>query len=125
MAYITRYVVTIITAADGSGTGYTAVANGLVQMIRYLKTDYAAGVDFVVSAEGSGETILSLTNADASIGMYPTAHHSSTVGVDRLYAAGGTAVPCQIPVSEERIKIVVAQGGDAKTGTFHVYVEGG
>lgn len=43
-------------------------------------------------------------------------------GVAALYAAAGTAVNDGIAVAKDRIKIVVAQGGNVKSGAFHVVV---
>jgi hypothetical protein len=124
MANIERHEVTIQTAADGTGTGYTGVCNGFVQAIRYLKGDYADGVDFTVTAEKSGATIWDQDNVNASVTIHPRAATSDTAGAASLYAAAGEPVEAPIPVSKERIKIEIAQGGDTKSGTFHVYVGG-
>lgn len=124
MAYIERHVVTITTAAGGGGTGYTPVVNGFIQAIRYVKTDYADGVDFDVTAETSGIVIWDEDNVNASKTVYPRAATHDTLGVASLYAAGGEPVETYIPVSTERVKIVVAAGGDTKVGVFHVYIGG-
>jgi hypothetical protein len=120
--YLTRHSVTITTDASGNGTGYTAVANGLIHAIRYVKADYDNGIDFVVTTEASGQAVLTGTDVNASATSYPQAATASVANAAALYAAGGTAVNALIPVADERIKIVVAQGGNVKTGTFHVYV---
>ncbi len=125
MSYVERHEVTITTAADGTGTGYTEVIRGLIQAIRYVKTDYADGVDFTITAEGSSLTIWDEDNVNASKTVYPRAATCDTVGVASLYAAAGEPVEDHIPVSEERVKIEIAQGGSGKIGTFHVYVDGG
>jgi hypothetical protein len=44
----------------------------------------------------------------------------TTAGAASLYAAGGTAVNDHICLANERVKIVLAQGGSAKAGVFHV-----
>ncbi len=51
MSYAERHVVIITTDGSGDGTGYTPVLTGKVSQIRYVKTDYATGVDIVVTAE--------------------------------------------------------------------------
>lgn len=124
MAYIEQHTVTVTTDGDGAGTGYTGLTNGFVQAIRYVKTDYADGVDFEITAEVSGETIWDQDNVNDSATVYPRAATHDTAGAASLYAAGGEPVETLIPVAQERIKIEIANGGDTKTGTFHVYVGG-
>lgn len=122
MPYIERHVVEITTDAAGAGTGYTAVANGCVHAIRYVKTDYANGVDVTITTEVSGQAVLTWTDINSSDSSYPRAATNDVADVASLYAAAGEPVETLIPVAGERIKIVVAQGGDTKTGTFHIYV---
>ncbi len=120
--------VVIPTAADGSGTGYTGIVNGIVRAIRYAKVSYENGVDFAVTAGTSGLNIWTQTNVNASVDVYPQAAVSDTAGVAALYAAGGTAVLTPIPVSDERIQIAVTSataGTTPRTGTFYVYVDRG
>ncbi len=125
--YLEHHIVTITTIADGSGIGYTPDINGFIQAIRYVKDStngYTAGVDFNVTAENSGLTIWDQDNVDDSVTVYPREATHDTVGTAALYAAAGTAVRTPIPVCNERIKIEIAAGGDAKTGVFHIYVGG-
>ncbi len=123
--YVRRYPVTVATDASGDGTGYTeGTGGGLVRAIRYVKSDYDNTADFTVTCETSGLPILAVTNVTASTSYAPRmATNKASDGSAALYAAAGEAVNDLIPVGhDERIKIVVAQGGNAKTGTFHVYV---
>lgn len=122
MSNLRRETVTITTDASGDGTGYTGTVTGTIRSIRYVKTDYATGVDMTITGETTGIAIVTLTNYDASGTVYPRAATHDTTGAASLYAAGGTAVNDHIPVVNERVKIVVAQGGNAKTGTFYVTV---
>ncbi len=46
----------------------------------------------------------------------------SNVGVAALYASGGTAVNDRIALGRDRVKIAIAQGGNAKSGAFHIVV---
>lgn len=117
------FVVAITTEADGSATAYTPYCSGAVSSIRYAKGDFADGADFTITADATGETIWSESDVNASKACYPRAGVHSTAGVAALYAAGGTAVTDRIRLSRDRVKIVIAQGGNAKTGTFHVVVE--
>lgn len=124
MAYLTRHEVTIVTDASGDGTGYTPVVNGFVHQIRYVKTDYADGVDFTVTADESGVAVWTGTDVNASVSVATRQATVATDGSASLYAATGEPVETLIAVADERVKLVVASGGDTKTGTFHVYVGG-
>lgn len=120
--YAERHEVTITTDASGDGTAYTPAVTGRVLGIRYVKTDYANGVDFTVTLEDTGETILTASNINASESFYPRVPIDDEVGADALYAAGGTKLRDTVVAANDRVKIVVAQGGDTKTGLFHVIV---
>jgi hypothetical protein len=125
--FLVRHVVSITSDADGNGTGYTPEVNGFIQSICYVKPaegGYADGVDFDVTGEESGIVIWDQDNVNATATVTPKQATHSTAGVAALYAAGGAAVLDKIPVCDERVKIVVASGGDTKVGEFHVYVGG-
>ncbi len=113
--YVERQAVTIITDASGAGTGYTTPVTGRVLGITYAKTDYADGVDVVVSTETTAQTILTLTDQNSSAVFYPRSVVHGNTG------SALTGVEA-IPVAAERIKITVAAGGNTKTGTFYVLV---
>jgi len=120
MGYAQRHVVAVTTAADGSATAYTPVVTGTIVAIHYVKTDFANGVDFTITAEATGETIWTESNVDATASRAPRQATHSTAGVAALYAGGGSAVLAPIAIANDRVKIVIASGGNAKTGTFHV-----
>lgn len=120
MSFVHRQVVTVTTAADGSATAYSPVLSGLLSQIRYVKTDFANGVDFTITAEATGETLWAESNVDASATRAPRQATHGTDGVASLFASGGTAVQAPIALANDRVKIVIAAGGDTKTGTFHI-----
>lgn len=125
MSYVRRAVVDITTDADGNATGYTGVADGFIEAIRYAKdgtSPYDNTADFTITTEGSGQAVLTAANVAASATYYPRAATVDVSNGAALYAAGGTAVNDRMPVGAERVKIVIAQGGDTKTGRFHVYI---
>ena len=122
MSYVERHLVTIETDAGGDGVGYSPVVTGKISQIRYVKDDYANGVDFTITAEATGETIWAEENVNASAVRAPRQATHSTAGAAALYAAGGTAVNAHVVVAESRIKVVVAQGGNALTATLYVTV---
>lgn len=121
-----RYKVTVTTVADGSATAYSPRVSGKIHSIQYVKdatNAFADGVDFTVTAEATGESILAKSDVNASAVFYPRAPTHTQAGAAALYAAGGTAVQEAIGVASDRVKIVVAQGGNAKTGAIHILVD--
>lgn len=122
MSYVERKSITITTIADGSATGYIEVDQGKLSQIRYVKTDYADGVDFAVTLEATGEAVWTGTDVNASVTIAPRQPTHDTVGAASLYAAVGEPVEDHIAIAKDRIKIVIAQGGDTKSGTFHFVI---
>ncbi len=107
--------VEITTAADGSSTDYTPVVSGKeIASIRYVKTDFADGVDFVITTEKDGREVLTDSNVNASETWYPTPV-GNTPGTGAVLA---TLVP-SVTVGHSRIKVVTAAGGDTKSGTIY------
>lgn len=123
MSYATRQTIAVTTAADGSATAYSEVFTGKISQIRYVKTDFAAGVDFTITLEATSETVWTQLNVDATATVAPRQATHSTDGVAALYAAAGSAVNDKIAAANDRLKIVIASGGNAKTGTFYLVTE--
>lgn len=122
---IRRFNVSVTTAADGSATAYSPYLSGYIHSIQYVKTDFADGVDFTITAETTGETIWTESNVNAAVVKAPRQATHSTAGVAALYAAAGTAVNNRIALSRDRVKIVIAQGGATKSGAFYIVVDDG
>jgi hypothetical protein len=123
--YAERHVVTVTTIADGSATAYSPVITGRIVSIRYVKPaqgGFDNGVGFTITAEATGETIWAEAAVNASATRAPRQATHSTAGVAALFAAGGTAVGDAIVLAQDRVKIVVAAGGNVLTGTFHILV---
>jgi hypothetical protein len=124
--YLERHEVSITVSAGGAGTGYTQVVHGVVHAIRYVpdgSSPYDTGFDATITCDVSGLPIITVTNGGtAALSLYPRAATVSVANAAALYAGGGTAVNDKIPVAGEKIKIVIADGGNATTGKFHVYV---
>lgn len=121
--YAERHTVAVTTASDGSVIGYTPVVTGRISTIRYVKTDFADTVDFTITAEATGETLWAEENVTASKTCAPRQAIHTTAGVAALYAGGGSAVLDKIAVGQDRVKISIANGGNAKVGTFHIVME--
>jgi len=117
---------TVVAISDGSqvGTFYSPYISGYIESVQYLKdgtTPYTDGVDFTITAEATGENIWTDTNINASEIVRPRAATHTTAGVAALYAATG-AVNDRIALGRDRVKIVLAQAGATKTGTFVITV---
>ncbi|WP_448031540.1 hypothetical protein [Bradyrhizobium liaoningense] len=121
-----RYKVSVTTASDGTATAYTPRFDGKIHSVHYVKdgsNGYANGVDFAITAEATGENIWTESDVNASAVRYPRAPTHSQAGVAALYAAAGTAVQEPVGLANDRVKIVLAQGGASKVGLFHVLVD--
>lgn len=118
MSFFKRKSVTVTTIADGSATGYIPVDTGRLMSLSYVKTDYADGVDFTVTVDATGEGIWTDTDINASETVYPRAAVHDVAGAPALFADSGEAIVEPIAIAEDRIKIVIADGGNAKSGEF-------
>jgi hypothetical protein len=118
-----RHKVTITTASDGTATGYTPVISGEIMQVEYVKTDFANGVDFAITGEDTGIGIWTQSDVNASAVVAPRHPTHSQAGAAALYASGGVGVLAPIAIARDRVNITIAQGGDTKTGTFHVLVK--
>lgn len=125
MAHSRKFTVTATSDGSSVGTHYTPFLTGYVESVQYVKdgtTPYTDGVDFTITLEATGEDVWVDTNINASEVVRPRAATCSTAGVASLYAAAGAAVNDRIAMSRDRIKIVLAQAGASKTGTFVITV---
>lgn len=111
--------VAIALATDGSGdcTAYSVDVAGLVIGYHYDRgTLDNATTDITVTEEDTGAALLTLTNVTASAVYLPRVATHDVNGV----ATGALDAPAVVG----RIKVVVAQGGNAKAGTLYAYVDG-
>lgn len=109
----------IVTDASGDATVYLTHGtnrkpNGFLHMIKYTPGALAAGADITITGEDSGVPILTITNAGTSdVFFYPRALANEVA--DASAASAGTE---WIPIENERIKVVIAQGGNAGAGSI-------
>lgn len=122
---IRKFTVPVTTNGSGVATAYSPFLSGYISSIQYVKTDYADGVDFTITSEATGENLWTESNVNAAAVRRPRAATHSTAGVAALYASGGTAVNDRIALARDRVKIVLAQGGDTKSGSFVITVDDG
>lgn len=118
-----RSTIPVTTAADGTATAYSPVLSGKVVSITYIPdgaTPYDNTVDFTITVEATGQGLWTQSNLSAGATVAPRQPINDLVGGAALYAAGGLAVHDDIIIALDRVKIMLAQGGNAKTGSFVV-----
>jgi hypothetical protein len=120
MSYVRKETVVVTTDSSGAATAYTQQLNGRVLAIVYTKTDFDNGVDFTLTNNATGQSIWSQSNVTASATVAPRQPAHGQDGAALLYAAGGAPVTEYLYLADEPVKIVIAQGGNVKTGSFTV-----
>lgn len=117
-----RIEISLTTNLSGAVTAYSENLKGILDRIEYVKTDFADGVDFDITLENSGTVLLDKDDINASAIFVPRQAVQTTAGVAALYASGGVAVLDKIVIAEERVKVVIANGGNTKTGKVYLVV---
>ncbi|QEH81184.1 hypothetical protein EIK56_25110 [Sphingomonas sp. C8-2] len=118
-----RIIVEVTTDASGNAAALSPRISGEIHQIEYVKTDFADGVDFTIEGEATGVDLWVESNVNASAARAPRQPTHSQAGAALLYASGGTAVADRIAIANDRVKIGIAQGGNAKKGTFHILID--
>lgn len=122
-----RVKVSLTTAADGTVVGTSPRLSGKLHSIEYVKdpgaNPFANGVDFAITKESTGENIWTQADVNASAVVYPRAATHNQSGAAALFAAGGLGVLAPIGLGNDRVKISIAQGGNAKNGSFTILVD--
>lgn len=121
MSYARRFSTVVTTSTGGAATVYLtpedeAVTGRLVNLI-YTKNNFANGVDFTITAEDSGQTLWAESDVNASKTVAPMQAAHSTAGVALTYNSTN-AVTVPVWLAGDRIKVVVANGGNTTSGTF-------
>lgn len=110
----------ITTDGSGDATVYLgSKLRGRVHAIKYEPGTIATGADLTIIGETTKVPVLVKANAGTSdVWYYPRAIPNKNAD-----GAAFTDVAVDIHVFQERIKVVVAQGGDTKTGKITAYVD--
>lgn len=109
----------IVTDASGDATVYLSPGinrkpNGFLVVIKYTPGTIATGADLTITGESSGIPILTKADAGTSpVFYYPRALNNAVAD-----GAAGSAGSELIPIKDERIKVVVAQGGNGGVGSI-------
>ena len=119
-----RHSVTLLTDGSGNAEAWSPVVTGRLLAVHYVKPGaggFDNGVDFDVTIESTGEAVWSQDDVNASAAVYPRAQVHDTAGAGATY--DGTAKVLEpVTLANDRVKIAVAQGGSAKSGTFLLIV---
>jgi len=118
------YTQTITTNGSGAATVYFGSSiTGRVVAIKYEpgSSQLATGSDLTITGETSEIPILAKTDAGTSTVWY----FPKTKVSESADASAATDAFTDVYVFAERIKLVVAQGGDTKTGSMTIYTEEG
>lgn len=112
-----------VTDSSGDAIAKTPAVTGRLIACAYSKTDYADTVDFTIKGNDTRQSLWIQSNVTASVQLYPRQPTKSDLGVASLYAGSGEPVETPAALFDEQIEVVIAQGGDTKTGEFRFLVE--
>lgn len=115
MTWAARETVSVTTNSGGAATAWSGNLTGRIQAIRYIKDDFADGVDFAITLEATGESLWTESDVNASAIRYPVAPAN-------LGSSGAASSLTEVPIvaAGDRVKIVIANGGNAKSGEFEI-----
>lgn len=114
----------IVTDSSGNATVYIQPTannglNGLLIALKYDPGSLATGADLTITGESSGIPILTKANAGTSpVFFYPRAFPNAVAD-----GAAGTVATELIPIKAERIKVVIAEGGNAGAGSIEAIMQ--
>jgi len=113
---IIRVPVTTDAAGDGSAQA-TQRTNGVIYAVQLVDGDFADGVDVTLTMEQADVSIPVLIKANFNTDqiVYPRAY--AALGTD-----GSALTDVVLPISVGYPKVVIAQGGNVKSGSFIFYI---
>lgn len=109
----------IVTNSSGAATVYLSHGinrnlNGFLVMLKYTPGTIDTAADLTITGATSGVPIMTKADAGTSaVFYYPRALPNAVAD-----GAAGTVSAELIPIKDESIKVVVAQGGDTKSGSI-------
>ena len=123
MAYFKSYAIAFTTTAGGAATVTSGEnVNGRLFEVVYTYDDAATGADFTITGNTTGKALLTITNAGVSTVTWRprgVVHTQAETGAGTAVTFDGTNELYEPTVLvDEEIKVVVASGGNAKSGTL-------
>lgn len=114
----------IVTDASGNATVYLSHGlnrkpNGFLIELRYTPGTLDTGADLTITGEDSGVPVMTKANAGTSNVVYKPRAFPNAVAD----GAAGTVATELIPIKDERIKVVVVQGGNAGAGSIEAILQ--
>ena len=127
MSFSKSFSVAVTTDGSGDATQYTRAVSGAIRAVRYVpdpSTPLDTGADLTMTLETTGHTVLVQSNiGTTAFSRYPRVNvHDAADGGAALYASAGEPVTDVLYAAEERVKVVIANGGNALSGTFIITV---
>lgn len=109
----------IVTDASGDATvylthGVNRQPNGFLVCLKYTPGSIATGADLTITGESSGIPILTKADAGTSVVFYYPRVPLNAVA-DGAVSDNASEF---IPIRDERIKVVIAQGGNGGEGSI-------
>lgn len=123
--YVERHDISLTTNASGAATGYTPVITGKIVNVIYTPSATVAfdnTADITVTLEATSQAVLSQSNVSAAFNKAPRQAAHDEAGAALLYAAGGKPLVDHIYAAKDRVKVVVAEGGNTKSGVVTIVV---
>lgn len=121
-------IIRLIGTTDGSGdltVNHTTTVQGTLYMVEVIDGTFDDGVDWTITVQGvpgeqsAATTLLTLTDSNNDARFYPRVAVHGPTGTALTATAGGDNVE---PIVSGTPRLVVAQGGNAKTGGVILYV---
>lgn len=122
--FIEKHQVSVTANTSGAATAYTSTnISGPIRAVRYVKTAGATGMASALSAtvtnETTGAVIYTKKSLSATTMVYPVTTLNLSTGAT---ATEGSAIHGLHVAANERVKISLTSAGNAKVGTFWIYV---
>lgn len=112
-----KRTISLTTDASGNATEYASSALGVLYAVQLVDGTFDDGVDLTLTSEAENLSIALLTIADWNTDriLYPRV-------LEALNTDGSALTSHCHPVISGRIKAVIAQGGNVKTGSVVLYI---
>jgi hypothetical protein len=121
--YVERHTVSIITATGGAYDGYSDTLTGAIHEIAYslgaTGSTLASTADFSITTERDGVVLWSQSNVPIAAKQVRPRRTATTVsGI----TATNASLTEPVMVQNDRVHVVIAQGGNTKAGTISVTI---